>query len=166
MLDLISWRLPQSPCSPNRFRYTPALVSAFSSFPVYTRTSYLRTSQKKRKKCRSILPYQETNWSGGHQSTIPQPKCLRKLLRISYLEHKTNDLVQSKINFLVGPQEPLLAAVKRWIFASFSCYASCQSLPNHSSGHLGGWAMMWLAEEMRDGQHQRVEIPCPCQNCS
>ena len=29
---------------------------------------------------------------------------LRKLLYISYLEHKTNDWVQSKINnFLVGP---------------------------------------------------------------
>ena len=30
-----------------------------------------------------------------------------------YLEHKTNDWVRSKINFLVGPQEPLLATVKR-----------------------------------------------------
>ena len=36
-------------------------------------------------------------------------KCLRKLLCISSLEHKTNDWVQSKINFLVGPQKPLLA---------------------------------------------------------
>ena len=34
-------------------------------------------------------------------------KCMRKLLCISYLDHKTNDWVQSKINFLVGPQEPL-----------------------------------------------------------
>ena len=33
--------------------------------------------------------------------------------RISCLEHKTNDCVLSKINFLVGPQEPLLATVKR-----------------------------------------------------
>ena len=39
--------------------------------------------------------------------------CLRKLLRISYLEHKTNDWVWNKINFLVGPQELLLATVKR-----------------------------------------------------
>ena len=42
-----------------------------------------------------------------------ETKCLRKLLRISDLEHKTNDWVWSKINFLVGPQEPLLATVKR-----------------------------------------------------
>ena len=38
---------------------------------------------------------------------------MRKLLCISYLEHKSNDWVRSKINFLVGPQEPLLATVKR-----------------------------------------------------
>ena len=44
---------------------------------------------------------------------------MRKLLRISYLEHKTKDRVRSKINFLVGPQEPLLAAVKRRKHARF-----------------------------------------------
>ena len=40
-------------------------------------------------------------------------KCTRKLLRISYLGHKTNDWVRTKINFPVGPQESLLATVKR-----------------------------------------------------
>ena len=33
-----------------------------------------------------------------------ETKCMRKLLRISYLEYKTNLWVRSKINFLVGPQ--------------------------------------------------------------
>ena len=33
-----------------------------------------------------------------------ETKCLRKLLRISYLERKTNDWVQSKISFHVSPQ--------------------------------------------------------------
>ena len=42
-----------------------------------------------------------------------ETKCLRNLLRISYLVHKTNDWVRSKINFLVGQQEPLLATAKR-----------------------------------------------------
>ena len=42
-----------------------------------------------------------------------ETKCLRKLLLISCLEHKTNDWLRSKINFLVGPQELLLATVKR-----------------------------------------------------
>ena len=35
-----------------------------------------------------------------------ETKCPRKLLLISDVEHKTNDWVRSKINFLVGPQEP------------------------------------------------------------
>ena len=30
---------------------------------------------------------------------------------------------------------------------------------NHSSGHLGGWAMPWSAEEKLDGQYQRADIP-------
>ena len=41
-----------------------------------------------------------------------ETKCLREFFRISHLEHKTNDWVRSKINSLVGPQEPLLATVK------------------------------------------------------
>ena len=48
-----------------------------------------------------------------------ETKCTRKLLRISYLQNKTNDWVRSKINFLVDPQKPLLATVKRWKLAWF-----------------------------------------------
>ena len=41
-------------------------------------------------------------------------ECLRTLLCISYLEHKTNDRVRSRIKyFQVGLQEPLLATVKK-----------------------------------------------------
>ena len=46
-------------------------------------------------------------------------ECLRKLLHISYLEHKTNDCMWSKINFLVGSQEPLLEIVERQKLAWF-----------------------------------------------
>ena len=34
-----------------------------------------------------------------------------------------------------------------------------QTLQNHPSGHLGGWATPWSAEEKLDGQHQRMDIP-------
>ena len=44
---------------------------------------------------------------------------MRKLLRVSYLEHKNNDWVRRKIKFLVRPQEPLLATVKRRKFTWF-----------------------------------------------
>ena len=48
-----------------------------------------------------------------------ETKCLRKPLRVSYSEQKTNDWVRNKISFLAGPQQPLLAAVKRWKLAWF-----------------------------------------------
>ena len=35
------------------------------------------------------------------------------LLRIFYFELKTNDWMRIKVKFLVGPQKPLLATVKR-----------------------------------------------------
>ena len=44
---------------------------------------------------------------------IFETQSLRKVLLISYLEHKTNDWMRSEINVLVGPQEPLPATVKR-----------------------------------------------------
>ena len=46
-------------------------------------------------------------------------KCLRKLLRISYLEHKTNEYVRDEVQGLAGPQEPLLATIKRRKLAWF-----------------------------------------------
>ena len=40
-------------------------------------------------------------------------KCYRQLLGISWKEHKTNEYVRGQIISLAGPQEPLLATVKR-----------------------------------------------------
>ena len=71
----------------------------------------------------SILLYGCETWillaDSEKRAKAFENKCMRKLLRISYLEHKTNDCVLSKINFLVGPQKPLLASVKREKFARF-----------------------------------------------
>ena len=89
-----------------------------------------------------------------------ETRCMRKLIGISYLEQKTNDWMQSEINFLVGPQEPLLTTVKRRKLAWFGHATRHDSLSKTIlSGHLGGWAMPWSAAEMLDGQHQRVDIP-------
>ena len=52
------------------------------------------------------------------KSRHPGP-CQRELIHIFYLEHKTNDWVWSKFHFVVGPQEHLLATVKRRKFAWF-----------------------------------------------
>ena len=40
-----------------------------------------------------------------------ETKYPRKGFRMSYLEHKTNECVRSKITFHLSPQEPLLATV-------------------------------------------------------
>ena len=85
--------------------------------------------------------------------------CTRKLLRIFYLKRKTNDWVRSKVNLLVGPQELLLATVKRRKLAWFGHVTHCNSLfKTILPGTLEG-DQHWLEEEMMDGQHQRVDIP-------
>ena len=59
-----------------------------------------------------------------------ETKCLRKLLRISYMEHKTNDWVRNRISFFVSPQESLLATVKRQKFAGLGHVKRHDSLSN------------------------------------
>ncbi|KAH3746892.1 hypothetical protein DPMN_181310 [Dreissena polymorpha] len=39
--------------------------------------------------------------------------CLRRLTNISYMEHNTNAYVRNMTAIRVGPQEPILATVKR-----------------------------------------------------
>ena len=78
-----------------------------------------------------------------------ETKCMRKLLRISYLEHKTNNWVRSKISFLVSPREPLLATVKRRKLAWCGYVTPQQPLQKHPSGHLGGRATPWSDNHLR-----------------
>ena len=40
-------------------------------------------------------------------------KCYRKILRISYKDHVTNEEVRAKIQQAIGPHEDLLTVVKR-----------------------------------------------------
>ena len=68
-------------------------------------------------------------------------------------------LAAEQDQLLVGPQEPLLVTVKRRKLAWFGLvHTPRQPLQNHPSGHLGGWATPWSAEEMLDGQHHRLDI--------
>ena len=73
--------------------------------------------------------------------------------------YQTSDWVQSKINFLVGIQESLLATVKSQIHVWLGHVTFHNSLSkNHPSGHLGGWAALW-SEELLNGQHQSMDVP-------
>ena len=40
----------------------------------------------------------------------------------------------------------------------WECHTHQQPLQNHLSGHFGGWATPWSAEEMLDGHCQKVDI--------
>ena len=83
-----------------------------------------------------------------------------KVLHISYLEHKTNDWVPSKINFPVAPQELLLATVQRRKLAWFGHVTRHDSLSKTiPQGTVGGDDAVVGREKMLDGQHQRVDIP-------
>ena len=51
------------------------------------------------------------------------------MLRISWLDKKTNDFVRVKVTSLAGPQEPLLATVKRRKLTWFGHVTRHNSLP-------------------------------------
>ena len=93
--------------------------------------------------------------------------CLRKLRRIPNLEHKTDDWVQRKINFLVSPQEPLLAThQKTEICMVRACHTLRQPLQKPSfrapwrvrDAVVGRGNPGWTTS--KSGHH------CPCQSCS
>ena len=95
------------------------------------------------------------------------PECLRKLLRISSYERRTNDWVRSKISLLVGPQEPPRAKYRetetRLVRAR---HVPRQPLQNHPSERVGWRATPWSAEKLLDRDsgcpRQRVTfLPLP-----
>ena len=56
-------------------------------------------------------------------------KCFRRLLNIPWQAHMTNELVLTQITSLAGPQEPLLATVKRRKLSWFGHVTRHNSLP-------------------------------------
>ncbi|KAL8578106.1 hypothetical protein ACOMHN_055426 [Nucella lapillus] len=70
----------------------------------------------------SILLYGCESWTlnGETERRLQafERKCYRKLLRIHYSEHKTNEYVRQRIDTLAGKQKPLLFVVKRRKFTS------------------------------------------------
>ena len=65
----------------------------------------------------SIFPYACESWTltAELQRRIPamEMRCYRKILRISYKDHVTNEGVLAKIQQAIGPHEDLLTMVKR-----------------------------------------------------
>ena len=113
----------------------------------------------------SILHYGYKTWTlladSEKKIQASETKCLRKLFCISHLEYKTNDWVQSKINFLVGPWEPRLPSSQRdgnLQGLSMSCAAI--AFPNHPSGHLVcGWCSSQQRKCWVDNVKEWISLP-------
>ena len=92
---------------------------------------------------------------------LPQRQhCLKKLLCISCLEHKTHEWVRNNISFLVGPQVPFLATVKRRTHMVRACHSlRSTASPKPSLGEP--WWMddaSWSAERILDVQCKIFDI--------
>ena len=55
----------------------------------------------------------EININGQKHETVMETRCYRKILRISYKDHVTNEEVRAKIQQATRPHEDLLTIVKR-----------------------------------------------------
>ena len=85
------------------------------------------------------------------------------LLCISYLKYKTNNWVWSKINFLVGLQEPFLAIVKRLKLTWFGHVTHHDTLSiTILQGTLeGGWCCGWQRKYWMDNIKKWTSLPMP-----
>lgn len=81
----------------------------------------------------SILLYGCESWTLTAETTKRvqtfETKCFRRLLGISWRDRKSNDFVRSQITSLAGPQEPLLAIVKKRKMSWFGHVMRHNSLP-------------------------------------
>ena len=94
--------------------------------------------------------------ASAEPSLMSHPHPPTPTIRISYLEHKTNDRVRSKINFFVGPQEPLLATVKRRKLAWFGHVTYHDSLSTTilqdtlEGGQRRGWQRKCCMDDIKE----------------
>ena len=81
----------------------------------------------------SILLYGCESWTLMAETTKRvqtfETKCFRRLLRISWKDHKMNKFVWDQVTRLAGPQEPLLAVVKRRKLSWFGHVTRHNTLP-------------------------------------
>ena len=117
-----------SKCTPYKSPVTPILLCGFATWAL------LADCEKKKKRIQAF-----------------ETKCLWKLLRFSYLEHKTTTGC-SRNFWQYNCQETETPMAQ-------ACHTPGQPLQNHLSWHLGGCVTAWSAEEILDGKHQKVDIP-------
>ena len=84
-------------------------------------------------------------------------RCYRKILRMSYKDHVTNEEVRAKIQQAIGPHEDLLTTVKR--HKPRSCLPFFRSGQNHLARHSEKGKKTRQTEEEVRRQHQGMDRP-------
>ena len=86
-------------------------------------------------------------------------KCLRKFVCISCSEHRASNWMWSKVNCVTGPAGTSFGNCQEMeTHVVLACPAPQQPLQGHPSEHFEVWVKLWLAEEMLDGQCERVAM--------
>ena len=87
-------------------------------------------------------------------------RCYRKILRISYKDHVTNEEVRAKIQQAIGPHEDLLTIVKRRKLAViWSCLPFIRSGQNHFARHSEREKKTRQTEEEVGRHHEGMDRP-------
>ena len=91
-------------------------------------------------------------------------RCYRKILRISYKDHVTNEEVRAKIQQAIGPPEDLLTTVKRrklqWYgHVSRSSGIATTTTTTNLARHSGRGKKARQTEEEVGRQHQGMDRP-------
>ena len=87
-------------------------------------------------------------------------RCYRKILRISYKDHVTNEGVHAKIQQAIGPHEdPLTIVKRRKLHSGMVMFSVHQALPNHLARHSERRKKTRQTEEGMGRQHQGIDRP-------
>ena len=87
-------------------------------------------------------------------------RCYRKILRISYRDHVTNEEVRAKIQQAIGPHEDLLTIIKRRkLHVVWSCLPFIRSGQNHLARHSERGKKTRRTKEEVGRQYQGMDRP-------
>ena len=111
----------------------------------------------------SIFLYASESWTltSGLQRRIQafEMRCYRKILRISYKDHVTNEDVCAKIQQAAGPHEDLLTIVKRGKLNGMDMYPVYRSDKNQRTRHSKMEKKTSETEEDMRRQHRKMDRP-------
>ena len=80
-------------------------------------------------------------------------RCYRKILRISYKDHVTNEEVRARIQYAIGPHEDLLTKETHTAVV-WSCFPFIRSGQNHLARHSERGKKTRRTKEQVGRQHQ------------